>query len=80
MIEAVYIDLAASRSIVGIQPKPPFYNLFGSLKHVLDNKVIIFRPGVIQKETGSGNAQEPDYTMVETGESRTLPETMLCFV
>jgi len=28
MLEAVYIDLAASRSIVGIQPKPPFYPLF----------------------------------------------------
>jgi site-specific DNA recombinase len=68
MIEAVYIDLAASRSIVGIQPKPPFYNLFESLKHIPNNKVIIFRPG-IKKETGPGIAQEPDYAMVETGES-----------
>ena len=71
MIEAIYIDLAASRSIVGVQPKPPFYNLFESLKHMPDNKVTIFRSGTIQKETGSGIAQEPDYAMVETGESRT---------
>ena len=71
MIEPVYIDLAASRSIVGIQPRPPFYNLFESLKYVPDNKVTIFSPCVKQKETGSGITQEPDYTMVETGESRT---------
>ena len=71
MIEAVYIDLAASRSIVGIQPKPPFYNLFESLKHLPDNKVNVFSPGIKQKETGSGIAQEPDYAMVETGENRT---------
>ena len=74
------IHPAASHSIVGIQPKLPFYNLFESLKHVPDNKVIIFRPGVKQKETGSGIAQEPDYAMVETGESQSLPETILCFV
>jgi DNA invertase Pin-like site-specific DNA recombinase len=30
MLEAVYVDLAASRSIVGIQPKPPFNPLFES--------------------------------------------------
>jgi len=64
MIEVVYIDLAASCSIVGIQPKPPLYKHFESLKHVPDNKVIIFRSGAIQKETGSGNAQEPVYAMV----------------
>jgi hypothetical protein len=67
-------------SIFGIQPKPPFYSLFESLKHVPDNKVIIFRPGARQKETGSGIPQEPDYVMVETGESRTTPEYILHFV
>jgi len=71
MIEAIYIDLVASRSIVGIQPKPPFYNLFESVRHMPNNKVIIFRPGTKQKETGSRIAQEPDYAMVETGEGRT---------
>ena len=71
MIEAVFVDLAASRSIVGIQPKPPFYNLFESLKHGPDNKVTIFKLGVKQKETGSETNLKPDYGMVETGESRT---------
>jgi hypothetical protein len=37
-----------------------------------DNKVTIFRPSTKQKETGSGIAQEPDYAMVETGESGIL--------
>ena len=45
MLEAVYVDLAASRSIVGIQPKPPFYPLFESLKRKPDNKVIVFNLG-----------------------------------
>lgn len=49
MLEAVYVDLAASRSIVGIQPKPPFYPLFESLKCKPDNKVIVFNPGEEEK-------------------------------
>ncbi len=71
MIEAIYIDLVASRSIVGIQPKPPFYNLFESLKQIPDNKVTVFRPGEEEKITGSGMSLEPDFKLVETGESRT---------
>jgi hypothetical protein len=70
MMEAIYIDLVASHSIVGIQRKLPFYNLFESLKHMPDNKVIISRPGIKQKETGP-SFPRPDYAMVETGESRT---------
>jgi hypothetical protein len=54
-------------------PKPPFYNLFEALKHMPDNKVIIFRPGTKQKETGPGITREPDYAMVETGEGRIPP-------
>ena len=53
-------------------PKPLFHNLFESLKHMPDNKVIIFRPGTKQKETGSRIAQEPDYAMVEAGEVQSL--------
>ena len=45
MLEAVYVDLAAIRSIVGIQPKAPFYPLFDSLKQIPGNRVTIFRPG-----------------------------------
>jgi hypothetical protein len=43
-LEAVYVDLAASRSVVGIQPKPALYPLFESLKQKPDNKVIVFNP------------------------------------
>ena len=69
MLEAVYVDLAASRSIVGIQPRPPFYPLFDSLEHRTGNKVTIFRDSKHKKETGSN--LEPGFVMVETGESRT---------
>jgi site-specific DNA recombinase len=72
MLEAVYVDLAASRSIVGLQPKAPFYPLFDSLKQMPGNKVIIFRPGEVQeRKTGSVLNAEPDFGLVETGESRT---------
>ena len=72
MLEAVYVDLAASRSIVGIQPKGPFYPLFDSLKRVPENKVMIFRPGEVeQRKTGSSCDREPVCGLVETGESRT---------
>ncbi len=72
MLEAVYVDLAASRSIVGIQPKAPFYPLFDSLKQTPGNKVMIFRPGEVeQKKTGPVCEAEPDCGLVETGESRT---------
>ncbi len=72
MLEAVYVDLAASRSVVGIQPKAPFYPLFDSLKQIPGNKVMIFRPGEVeQRKTGSSFEPEPDCGLVETGESRT---------
>jgi len=67
MIEAVYIDLAASRSIVGIQPKPPFYPLFESLRQKPEAKITLFTPG---SEKGSTSEMEPEYFgMVETGEN-----------
>jgi hypothetical protein len=42
MLEAAYVDLAASRSIVGIQPKPPFYPLFRSLLNHAENQITVF--------------------------------------
>jgi site-specific DNA recombinase len=69
MLEAVCIDLAANRSIVGIQPKPPFYPLFESLKRNPDNKVITYNPGEFYTEKETGSVLEPDFGMVETGES-----------
>jgi len=62
MLVAVYVDLAGSRSIVGIQPKPPFYPLFESLRQ---------KPESEEKLTGPGVSLKPDFGMVETGESRT---------
>ena len=57
MLEAVYVDLAVSRSVVGIQPKTPFYPLFESLKHKPESKVTLFRPGEEEKETGSETSE-----------------------
>jgi hypothetical protein len=68
MLEAVYVDLAASRSIVGIQPRPAFYPIFNSLENQADNKIIVFYANNGKKiepvsKTGSSTV------MVETGES-----------
>jgi hypothetical protein len=62
MLEAVYVDLAVSRSIVGIQPKAPFYPLFESLKNQANNKIIVFTGKPVDGSTIST-------LMVETGES-----------
>ncbi len=40
MTEAVYLDLWANKSVVGIQPKPVFYPVLKSLQQ--NGKVIIF--------------------------------------
>ena len=73
MLEAVYVDLAASRSIVGIQPKPPFYPLFENLRQEPGNKVTVFSPGETGGEmTGSSFNLEPDFKLVETGERACL--------
>lgn len=64
-LEAVYIDLAASRSIVGIQPKPVFYPLFNSLENQTGNTILVFHDKKIEPtaEAISGTV------MVETGET-----------
>jgi DNA invertase Pin-like site-specific DNA recombinase len=70
MLEAVYIDLAASRSIVGIQPKPAFYPLFEALKQKPEAKVTLFHPGSGLKTTDSTITMESEnFGLVETGES-----------
>jgi len=74
MLDAVYVDLLSSRSIVGLLPKPAFYRLFESLKQKPDSKVTIFNP-----KENAPDSPERVVGMVETGESRTPPETMLCF-
>jgi len=73
MLEAVYIDLAATRSIVGIQPKPAFYALFESLKQKPDSKVTIFNPddSFTKIKTDSAQDRESDFGLVEAREGRT---------
>ncbi len=44
MLEAVYLDLVATRSVVGIVPRPPFYTLFESLLGGSSAEVKIFKP------------------------------------
>ncbi len=66
MLDAVYVDLAASRSIVGIQPKPVFYPLFNSLENQTGNAISVFHDKKTEPNvSGSGTV------MVETGEIRT---------
>jgi site-specific DNA recombinase len=66
MLDAVYVDLLNSRSIVGILPKPTFYGLFESLKRKPDSKVTIFNPR--EKENAPGSSGRM-LGLVETGES-----------
>ena len=71
MLEAVYVDLAASRSIVGIQPKPAFYPLFKSLQNHAENQITVFfndNKGKIE----SLLKQNSSTVKVETGEGRNL--------
>ena len=75
MIEAVYIDLAASRSIVGIQPKPVFYPLFNSLENQSGNAISVFHDKKLEPNMKPGSST----VMVETGETLSLPETILYF-
>jgi hypothetical protein len=68
MLEAVYVDLAASRSIVGLQPKPAFYPLFRSLQNHEENQITVFfndNKGKIE----SLLKQNSSTVLVETGEA-----------
>lgn len=76
MIEAIYIDLAASRSIVGIQPKPVFYPLFNALENQTGNTVSVFHDKKIEPTVEAG----PSTVMVKTEEGRSPPETMVPFL
>jgi len=44
MLEAVYIDLVATKSVVGIVPKPPFYPLFETMPTGEEGGVRVFKP------------------------------------
>ena len=62
VFEAVYVDMVASRSIVGIQPKPSFYPIFDALKNQAGNKIIVFTDRPVE-------SLKTSTVMVETGES-----------
>ena len=69
MLDAVYFDTKASKSIVAARPKPPFKPIF---------QVAASREG-----SGIRIINEPylgsSVFLVEAGESRTLPETFMAF-
>ncbi|MFC2008026.1 hypothetical protein ACFLVB_05495 [Chloroflexota bacterium] len=71
MLDAVYVDAKKTKSVIAIQPKPPFKPVF---------QVAASRKGSdirILNEPLEGSS----VFLVETGESRTPPETrVLCFV
>jgi hypothetical protein len=72
MLDAVYLDLAATRSVVGILPKPVFYPLFKSLQNVSENKITIYHADNAKKiEPVFTNG--PSTVVVETGEAPSLP-------
>ena len=70
MLDAVYFDTRQTRSIVAVKPKPPFRPVFqvAASRQGSDIRII--------NEPLEGSS----VFLVETGESRSLPETMLCFV
>jgi hypothetical protein len=53
-----------------------------NLQDKLRDALLRFSPlrWIHQQETDSGLSPEPDFKLVEAGESRTKPETTLCFV
>ncbi|MFC1873608.1 hypothetical protein ACFLW3_02220 [Chloroflexota bacterium] len=70
MLNAVYVDAKKRKTIIAIRPKPPFKPVF---------QVAASREGSdirILNEPLNGSS----VFLVETGGSRSLPETMLCFI
>ena len=70
MLDAVYVDARKTKSIPAIKPKPPFKPVF---------QVAASREGSdirIANEPYEGSS----LFLVETGETTSPPETILCFV
>lgn len=65
MVEAVYLDLWANKSVVGIQPKTAFYPLFLAVQQ--DQNVTVFDPNESEEMI------KANFCVVETGEGRTPP-------
>ncbi|MFC1921124.1 hypothetical protein ACFLYQ_05310 [Chloroflexota bacterium] len=73
MLDAVYIDAKKTKSIVAIKPKSPFRSVF-QVAAQREKSVIHIINGSEDK------SPNPSLFLVEAGESRTLPETILIFV
>jgi hypothetical protein len=69
MLDAVYVDARQTKSIVAIRPKPPFRPIFQVAVTRSESKIRIINDPL----------EGSSVFLVETGESRTLPETILCF-
>ena len=73
MLDAVYIDAKQTKSVIAVKPKPPFRPVF----QVAAQK----KGSVINILNGHENeSSRPFMFLVEAGESRTIPETMLALV
>ncbi len=84
MLDAVYIDLLANRTIAGLLTKPAFYTLFETLKQKSDSNVMVFNPGEVanrgllkQKGNAPFTLGREMVGLVETGEAWSLPEYIL---
>jgi hypothetical protein len=70
MLDAVYVDAKQTKSIIAIRPKPPFKP--------------VFQVAASREESGIRIINEPlegsSVFLVETGESRTPPETKFNWV
>ena len=69
MLDAVYIDAKQTRSIVTVRPKPPFRPIFQVAISREDSDIRLINEPLDVQSKGSA------VFLVETGESRTRPET-----
>jgi len=51
MLSAVYVDLGATKSVVGIVPKPAFYPLFQAIRCQPEAGVVVMDPNEVLKKT-----------------------------
>ena len=70
MLDAVYVDTKKTKSVIAVKPKPPFRPIFRVAATRTGSKIHIVNDPFLDSSV----------FLVETGESRTLPETMLYFV
>ncbi len=69
MLDAVYIDVKQTRSVVAVKPRPPFKPILQVAATNKESKIHILKEPLNSSPNGSS------VFLVETGEGRTLPET-----